>query len=64
MMDIKTTLLKDFSIVCINSDLEFGNKMLLPSGPLRESIDEIENFKAAVINGEKNLNLEKFSFEV
>ena len=51
---------KDFSIVCINSDLEFGNKMLLPSGPLRESIAEIKNFKAAVINGEKNLNLEKF----
>ena len=54
------SLKKDFSILCINSELGFGNKMLLPSGPLRENVDEIKNFKAAVINGEKNLDLEKF----
>ena len=29
---------KDFSIIVINSEQEFGNKRVMPSGPLRESI--------------------------
>lgn len=32
------TLQKDFSIVVINSEQGFGNKRVIPSGPLRESI--------------------------
>ena len=32
------TIQKDFSIIVINADQEFGNKRVLPSGPLRESI--------------------------
>ena len=32
------TIHKDFSIVVINSSQEFGNKRVMPSGPLRESI--------------------------
>ena len=49
---------KDYSILCVNSDIGFGNKMLLPSGPLRQRINNIKNFNSAVINGEKNTNLE------
>ena len=52
------SIIKDYSILCINSDIGFGNKMLLPSGPLRESISNIKNFNSAVINGKKNINLE------
>lgn len=52
------SIIKDYSILCINSDIGFGNKMLLPSGPLRESISNIKNFNSAVINGKKNTNLE------
>ena len=33
------TLQKDFSIVVINGDQGFGNKRVIPSGPLRESIN-------------------------
>ena len=33
------TLQKDFSIVVINSEQGFGNKRVIPSGPLRESIN-------------------------
>ena len=29
---------KDFSIIVINGEQEFGNKRVIPSGPLRESI--------------------------
>ena len=32
------TINKDFSIIVINSSQEFGNKRVIPSGPLRESI--------------------------
>ena len=32
------TIQKDFSIIVINSSQEFGNKRVIPSGPLRESI--------------------------
>lgn len=32
------TIHKDFSIIVINSSQEFGNKKVMPSGPLRESI--------------------------
>ena len=32
------TIQKDFSIIVINSSQEFGNKRVMPSGPLRESI--------------------------
>tara|TARA_B100001123_G_C15237893_1_gene997920 strand:+ start:50 stop:1045 length:996 start_codon:yes stop_codon:yes gene_type:complete len=33
------TIKKDFSIIVINGEQEFGNKKVLPSGPLRESIN-------------------------
>lgn len=33
------TLQKDFSIIVINGEQEFGNKRVIPSGPLRESIN-------------------------
>ena len=32
------TIYKDFSIVVINASQEFGNRRVIPSGPLRESI--------------------------
>ena len=33
------TLQKDFSIIVVNSEQGFGNKRVIPSGPLRESIN-------------------------
>ena len=45
---------KDISILCIKSKTGFGNEILLPSGPLREPLKEIKQYKIAVINGEKN----------
>ena len=35
------TLQKDFSIVVINGEQGFGNKRVIPAGPLRESIKEV-----------------------
>ena len=43
----------NISIVCFNSSEEIGNGLLLPSGPLRESIKELKNYDAVFLNGEK-----------
>jgi len=45
---------KDISILCIKSKNGFGNELVLPSGPLREPLKEIKQYKIAVINGIKN----------
>jgi tetraacyldisaccharide 4'-kinase len=49
---------KDLNILCVKSNKGFGNKRLLPSGPLREPLTKIKKCDVAVINGEKNTNLE------
>ena len=43
----------DLKIICFNAKDGFGNKYLLPAGPLRESISKIKNYDIAFINGEK-----------
>lgn len=49
---------KDISILCIKSKKKFGNEKVLPSGPLRENLNNIRNYKIAVINGEKDKYIE------
>ena len=39
-------------IVCFNSKEGFGNGFLLPSGPLRESPEELKKYDIAFLNGE------------
>ena len=48
---------KDISILCVKSKTGFGNELILPSGPLREPLKEIEQYKIAVVNGIKNENI-------
>ncbi len=47
------------SILCIKSNKAFGNERILPSGPLREPLSSIKNYEVSVINGDKNLYIEK-----
>ena len=50
----------DLKIVCINSYEGFGNKFLIPAGPLRENLYELKNYDIAFINGfKKNKKLKK-----
>jgi len=47
------TLQKDFSIIVINGEQGFGNKRVIPSGPLRESISRgIERANLIIVIGE------------
>jgi len=50
---------KDLSIVCFNSNQLIGNGLVLPSGPLRDSINFLKNVDIVLINGEKKNNFEK-----
>ena len=43
----------DLKIVCFNSENALGNEYMLPAGPLRENINEINNYDCIFINGEK-----------
>lgn len=49
---------KNLSILCIKSNRGFGNEKILPAGPLREPLYSIKQYQIAVINGEKNLEIE------
>ena len=49
---------KNINILCIKSKNGFGNEYLLPSGPLRESMTKIKNYKFAIINGKLDTKLE------
>ena len=47
------TLQKDFSIIVINGEQGFGNKRVIPSGPLRESISRgISRANLLIVIGE------------
>ena len=54
------TIHKDFSIIVINASQKFGNKRVIPAGPLRESIRRgMSRTNLAIIIGEKSIDLEK-----
>ena len=53
------TLHKDLNIVCFNERQLIGNGMILPSGPLRESLSSLKNYQITVINGDRNILFEK-----
>ena len=54
-----TNLKYDISIACFNSSVGFGNKLVIPAGPLRENISRLKKYDAVFLNGEKNIFLEK-----
>jgi tetraacyldisaccharide 4'-kinase len=53
------TFKKNISILCVKSKQSFGNQKTLPSGPLREPLSNIKNYQIAIINGEKNNQIEE-----
>ncbi|PPR44748.1 MAG: Tetraacyldisaccharide 4'-kinase [Alphaproteobacteria bacterium MarineAlpha5_Bin11] len=55
------TIKKDFSIIVIDGKQGFGNQKVLPSGPLRESINSgLKRANAVIIVGEDTFNIKKF----
>ena len=50
----------DLKIACFSSNNLAGNQLRIPSGPLRERINNIKNYDAVFINGEKIIRLKSF----
>ena len=53
------SIIKDLNIICFNSSDLVGNGLLLPAGPLREKLNNVNNCQIAVINGKRNITFEK-----
>ena len=49
---------KNLSIVCFNEKKWIGNGLVIPSGPLRESLSALKRSSCVVINGKKNTDIE------
>ena len=45
---------KDLSIICFNEKKWVGNGLVIPAGPLRESLSSLKRAHIVVINGNKN----------
>ena len=54
---------KNLSIICFNENQWIGNGLVIPSGPLRESLSALSRADFVVINGKKNINIENKIFE-
>ena len=54
----------NFSILCFNSKQMIGNGLIIPAGPLRESLKAIKRANCIIINGNKNLEFENKIFEI
>ena len=53
------TIKKDFSIICFNKNQLIGNGLLLPAGPLRDSLSTLRNADVILINGDKDKDFEQ-----
>jgi len=50
---------KNLSIVCFNQNQLIGNGLVIPSGPLRESLDALKDANIILINGKKDNDFEE-----
>ncbi len=55
---------KNLKIVCFNSNQLIGNGLVLPSGPLRESLFSLKKTDIVIINGDKNKFFEEKIFNI
>jgi tetraacyldisaccharide 4'-kinase len=50
---------KDLNIVCFNEKQLIGNGLVMPAGPLRESLNILKSTDIVIINGNKNKSFEE-----
>ena len=53
------TIKKNLNIICFNKNQLIGNGMVIPAGPLRESLGVLKDAQVVIINGGKNLEFEE-----
>ena len=52
------SIAKNLSIICFHQNQLIGNGLILPSGPLRESLNALKSANIVLINGERNKDFE------
>lgn len=57
-------LFRDYEVVVIDTSRYFGNKFVLPNGPLRESIRRINCVDMLILNGEDNCQFDLTKYNV
>ena len=50
---------KNLSIICFNQSQLIGNGLIIPSGPLRESLNSLKKAQIIIINGKKSFEFEE-----
>ena len=50
---------KDLNIICFNRNQLIGNGMVIPAGPLRESLVALEDAQVVIINGKQSFEFEQ-----
>ena len=53
---------KNLSVICFNEKQWVGNGLVIPSGPLREDLSALKRANCVIINGKKNIDIEKEIF--
>ena len=49
---------KNLNIICFNQNQLIGNGLILPAGPLRESLESLKDVDLILINGKRNVKFE------
>ena len=49
---------KDLNILCFNNEQLLGNELVIPAGPLRESLNGVKNADIIIINGKQTREFE------
>ena len=57
------SLRRDFEIIVEDANRNFGNKMFLPAGPLRDNISKTKNVDLFIYSGRTNTNERFFELE-
>ena len=54
---------KNLNILCFNQNQKIGNGLILPAGPLRESLGSVKDSQIIIINGSQDNNFEKLIYK-
>ena len=49
---------KKINVICFNQPQLAGNELIIPAGPMRETLKSLKDAQIVIINGNKNISFE------